>query len=82
MDEITTDGDKCDYVALNNEGAMGWFGYFISKSKSLKEINFLDCYINNIEDLCRGINNNRSLKNIGFYQDLTLKNLCYFPLKY
>ena len=70
MDEITTDGDKCDYVALNNEGAMGWFGYFISKSKSLKEINFLDCYINNIEDLCRGINNNRSLKNIGFYQDI------------
>ena len=70
MDEITTDGDKCDYVALNNEDAMGWLGYFISKSKSLKEINFLASYINNIEDLCRGINNNRSLKNIGFYHDI------------
>ena len=70
MDEITTDGDKCDYVALNNEDAMGWLGYFISKSKSLKEFHFLDCYINNIEDLFRGINNNRSLKNIGFYQDI------------
>ena len=64
-DEETTDGDTRDYVPLD-ENDMGWLGYFIGNSTSLKEIIFLTRDINNIEAFCRGLNNNQSIMRIGF----------------
>ena len=64
--ENTTTEDDRDYIPFNDENDMGWLGYFIGNSTSLKEFYFVTQDIHDLETLCGGMHNNRSIMNICF----------------
>ena len=60
------DGEDCiDYVP---EGTydMGWLGYFVGKNEHLRKLN-IRSFRDVIEPFLRGVNRNKSIREIGFY---------------
>lgn len=76
----STRQDEYDYYCPQSEydfcpedtRSLRWIGHFIGRNTILKELNFAnpfqDFHNNTIESFCRGLNSNRSIQKIGFYE--------------